>query len=203
MKKIYKKITKPFSDFIAAILLLLILSPIIVALIFILSIVNRGEIFFFQLRPGLNKKPFHIWKFKSMNDKKDAKGNLLPDRERITIIGRFIRDYSLDEILQLINVIKGEMSFVGPRPLLMKYLPLYSQEQSKRHDVKPGITGLAQINGRNTLNWNERFELDLKYVNCQSFLLDFKILLLTLKKVVKREGINESDSITMSEFKGN
>ena len=182
---------------------LLMICPILVVIILILAISNQGTPFFFQTRPGLNNKLFKVIKFKTMNDKKDKNGKLLPDSERLTAIGSFIRKASLDEFPQLLNVIKGDMSLVGPRPLLVEYLPLYSTEQALRHNVRPGITGWAQVNGRNAISWKEKFKLDVWYVRNQSFLLDFKILLLTIKKVFVSEGISSSDSVTMSKFKGN
>lgn len=168
----------------------------------ILLMVNRGKIFFFQQRPGLNGKAFTIIKFKTMKDIYDNQGILLPDELRLTYSGRLVRSFSIDEILQLINVLKGDMSLVGPRPLLMKYLDLYSPEEARRHEVKPGITGWAQVNGRNAISWEEKFRYDIEYVNNQSFFLDLKILWLTLVKVLKRQGINAQSNITMEEFKG-
>jgi lipopolysaccharide/colanic/teichoic acid biosynthesis glycosyltransferase len=176
--------------------------PVIILTSLTLLFVNRGKIFFLQQRPGLNGKPFTIIKFKTMRDGKDLNGNLLPNEIRLTQIGRLIRSTSIDELLQLINVIKGDMSLVGPRPLLMKYLELYSPEEARRHEVKPGITGWAQVNGRNAISWEEKFRYDIEYVNNQSFLLDLKILWLTLVKVLKRQGINSQGNITMEEYKG-
>lgn len=164
---------------------------------------NNGKPFFFQTRPGKNARLFRIIKFKTMNDKKDAQGGLLPDAERLTKIGGFVRKTSLDEIPQLINVLKGEMSLIGPRPLLPEYLPLYSPEQYRRHEVRPGITGWAQVNGRNAISWQQKFEYDVWYVNHLSFALDLRILFLTLKKVVIREGINTDGQATTERFKGN
>jgi lipopolysaccharide/colanic/teichoic acid biosynthesis glycosyltransferase len=168
-----------------------------------LAFANNGKPFFFQKRPGKNERIFKIVKFKSMNDKKDANGNLLSDAERLTRMGAFVRKTSLDEIPQLINVLKGDMSFIGPRPLLPQYLPLYNDFQKKRHLVKPGITGWAQVNGRNTLSWEKKFEYDVWYVNNQSFLLDLKIFLMTIKKVFINEGINQDGQATTETFKGN
>lgn len=165
-------------------------------------IYNDGKPYFFQTRPGKKNKLFKIIKFKTMNEKKDAIGNLLPPAERITAIGKFIRSTSLDEIPQLLNVIKGDMSLVGPRPLRVEYLPHYSQFQARRHNVKPGITGWAQVNGRNTLDWDEKFKLDVWYVDNRSFFLDMKILVLTIYKVIKKDGINQSEQKTMEPFKG-
>jgi lipopolysaccharide/colanic/teichoic acid biosynthesis glycosyltransferase len=168
----------------------------------LLSIANKGKPFFFQPRPGKNSKIFKVIKFKTMTDQKDALGNLLPDEQRLTPIGNFVRKTSLDEIPQLINVIKGDMSLVGPRPLLVEYLPLYNQTQQRRHEVKPGITGWAQINGRNAIGWDKKFEYDIWYVDHLSFSLDVWILWLTIKKVFKREGISQDGQATMEKFKG-
>ncbi len=168
----------------------------------LLAIANKGNVFFLQLRPGLHGKPFKIIKFKTMRDAFDITGIQLPDKERLTRIGKFIRSVSLDELLQLINVIKGDMSLVGPRPLLMQYLSRYSLEQARRHDVKPGITGLAQVNGRNAISWEEKFRLDVEYVDRISFGLDCKILWMTLLKVVQRKGISAEGHVTIDEFRG-
>jgi len=199
----YRHFIKPAFDFIFALLLLVLSLPIILFPIILLAVANRGKIFFIQPRPGLHGKIFHVIKFKTMNDKKDKQGSLLPDEKRLTNIGKFIRATSLDEIPQLVNVIKGEMSFVGPRPLLVEYLSLYNKKQMRRHEVKPGITGWAQINGRNTISWKQKFEYDVWYVENQNFLLDIKILFLTMLKVFKSEGINSSTSVRMEKFTGN
>jgi len=198
----YKKIIKPFFDFLAALLGLLILSPLLLTVWISLSLANQGKPFFFQTRPGKNEKLFKILKFKTMNDKKDDEGNLLPDAKRLSKIGAFVRKTSLDEIPQLINVLKGDMSLIGPRPLLVEYLPLYNEEQQKRHNVRPGITGWAQVNGRNAISWEQKFELDVWYVKHLSFLLDVKILFLTIKKVLVSEGIAAEGQATMEYFKG-
>ena len=198
----YKPFLKPLSDFIIALLLLIILSPIIILTAILLLIANNGKVFFFQQRPGLNSKPFKIVKFKTMRDAFDENGNPLPDEVRLTKVGNMVRSVSIDELLQLVNVIKGDMSLVGPRPLLMQYLPRYTQEQSKRHNVKPGITGWAQVNGRNTISWEQKFKYDVEYVKKQSFTLDFKILLLTFLNVLQRKGISPYGHATMEEFKG-
>ena len=161
-----------------------------------------SPIIFKQERPGINGKPFYFYKFRSMTDERDGSGEVLPDAARLTPFGKCIRKYSLDEFPQLINVVKGDLSLVGPRPLLMDYLPLYTEEQFKRHQVRPGITGWAQINGRNAITWEEKFHLDVWYVHNQSFLLDFKILLLTVVKVFKTEGINQPGSVTIEKFRG-
>ena len=199
----YKTTIKPFLDFLAALIGLILLSPILVIVTLLLAIANKGKPFFFQTRPGENERLFSIIKFKTMNDKKDKNGNLLPDAERLTAIGKFVRKTSLDEIPQLLNVLKGDMSLVGPRPLLPEYLPLYTLEQKKRHDVKPGITGWAQVNGRNALSWSDKFKRDVEYVEQQSFVLDCKILFLTLKKVLVSEGISQNGQVGMSKFEGN
>lgn len=166
-------------------------------------IANEGKPFFFQSRPGKNGRLFNIVKFKTMNDRRSNKGELLSDEERLTAIGRFVRKTSLDEIPQLINVIKGEMSLVGPRPLLVEYLSLYSKEQNRRHEVRPGITGWAQVNGRNAISWKQKFEMDVWYVDNLNFCLDLKIILLTIKKVIIKEGVSSNTSVTMEKFNGN
>jgi lipopolysaccharide/colanic/teichoic acid biosynthesis glycosyltransferase len=168
----------------------------------VLIFVNKGQVFFIQLRPGLHGKPFQIIKLKTMTDVRDAQGNLLSDGERLTWAGKKIRAWSLDELLQLVNVLKGDMSLVGPRPLLMEYLPRYSDEQARRHEVKPGITGWAQVNGRNAISWEEKFKLDSDYVHKISFLLDIKILWMTFMNVLFRKNINSKEHATMEEFKG-
>ena len=201
--KMYKNIIKPIFDFSLAIIGILLFAPLFMILTIILYFANGGQPFFFQLRPGKGGKLFRIIKFKTMNDKRDAGGNLFSDAERLTKIGRFIRKTSLDEIPQLLNVIKGEMSLVGPRPLLPSYLDLYNDFQRRRNEVKPGITGWAQINGRNHISWEEKFKYDVWYVDHVSFWLDFKILIITILKVVKLEGINEEGQATSEEFKGN
>ncbi len=199
----YKFIFKTLFDFLMATIGFLLLLPIFICISIILLYSNRGKLFFLQPRPGKNGKIFNIIKFKTMNDKKDEHGNLLPDVKRITKIGKFIRKTSLDEIPQLINVIKGDMSIIGPRPLLEIYLPLYNIQQAQRHNVKPGITGWAQVNGRNTITWKEKFSYDIYYVNNLSFLLDLKILFMTIKKVLLKEGVNSDDNFTMPFFTGN
>jgi lipopolysaccharide/colanic/teichoic acid biosynthesis glycosyltransferase len=199
----YNFFLKPLFDFIFAIIILLILSPIFLLVWLCLTIINNGVPFFYQQRPGKGEKIFTIIKFKTMTDRRNSSGKLLPDAERLTAIGSFIRKTSLDELPQLLNVLKGDMSFVGPRPLLPEYLPLYNDIQRKRHNVKPGITGWAQINGRNAVTWKRKFELDVAYVNNISFWLDLKILLLTIKKVFIREGISQDGQVTAEAFKGN
>ena len=198
----YKNILKPIFDFVLAFFLLVILSPLIFVTLVLLAITNKGNVFFLQLRPGLHGKPFKIIKFKTMRDSFDLTGLPLPDKERLTRIGKFIRSVSLDELLQLINVVKGDMSLVGPRPLLMQYLSRYSSEQARRHEVKPGITGWAQVNGRNAISWEEKFNLDIEYVDKQNFALDVKILWLTILKVINRQGISANGHVTIDEFKG-
>ena len=199
----YKNFIKPAIDFVLALVGFLFLSPVFVLVTIGLFFANDGKPFFFQLRPGKNGKIFKIIKFKTMTDKKDENGNLLPDADRLTKIGSFVRKTSLDEIPQLLNVIKGDMSLVGPRPLLPKYLELYNDFQRRRNEVKPGITGWAQVNGRNSISWEKKFEYDVWYVDNVSFLLNIKILILTVLKVVKSEGINEQGQATSNEFKGN
>lgn len=199
----YKSFFKRFADCIAASFGLLILSPILLIAALGLYFANQGKPFFFQLRPGINGVIFKIVKFKTMNDKKDASGNLLPDEQRLTIIGKFVRKTSLDELPQLWNVIQGDMSLVGPRPLLPEYLPLYDKNQRRRHEVKPGITGWAQVNGRNAISWQQKFKYDVWYVDNFNWVLDCKILFLTLKKVFYREGINSQGQVTTEAFKGN
>lgn len=199
----YARLFKRFLDLATAVAGIIILSPLLAITWVMLILQNRGPALFIQERPGLSAKPFRIVKFKTMNDKRDAAGNLLPDVQRITFVGKIIRKLSIDELPQLINVLKGEMSLVGPRPLLFKYLPLYSSEQSRRHDVRPGITGWAQVNGRNAISWQRRFELDVYYVDNVSFWFDCKIIFMTIVKVLKREGINQSKARPMQPFTGN
>jgi sugar transferase len=185
----YKKIIKPALDFLIALIVFILLSPIFVVVTVGLWFANGGRPFFYQLRPGKGERIFKIIKFKTMNDRRDANGQLLPDAERLTKIGTFVRKTSLDEIPQLLNVLKGDMSLIGPRPLLVKYLPYYSKREQLRHTVRPGITGLAQVNGRNKLNWDDRLELDAQYVENLSFLLDIKILFRTIINVLLRKDI--------------
>ncbi|MCA6470719.1 MAG: sugar transferase [Chitinophagaceae bacterium] len=198
----YQFFLKPLFDYLVAFFLLVLLSPFLILLILLLYFYNKGSVFFLQQRPGYQTTPFYIIKFKTMKDIFDVNGNPLPDSDRITPIGNFIRRYSLDELLQLVNVIKGEMSIVGPRPLLMQYLPRYNADQARRHEVRPGITGWAQVNGRNAISWEEKFNLDLYYVNNQSFFLDLLILWKTFIKVIARKDINANDNTTMPEFMG-
>lgn len=200
----YQHFVKRVIDFFGSFCLLAIISPIILFAALFLHFANKGAgIFFFQERPGKVGKMFKIIKFKTMTDEQDHKGRLLPDEKRLTKIGKFIRSTSIDELPQLINVLKGDMSLIGPRPLLTQYLPLYSKEQTRRHEVCPGITGWAQVNGRNAISWKKKFELDVWYVDHCSFLLDIKIILLTIRKVFVREGISSNTSVTMEPFTGN
>lgn len=199
----YKSFFKRAIDFLVAIFLLLVISPVFLFLILFLAIANDGKPFFVQRRPGKNGVIFRIVKFKTMNDRKDAKGNLLSDADRLTKMGSFVRKTSLDEIPQLLNVLKGDMSIVGPRPLLPEYLPLYDDLQRRRHDVRPGITGWAQVNGRNAISWQQKFDYDVWYVDHCSLFLDLKILILTIKKVIVSEGIAQDGQMTMEAFTGN
>jgi len=201
-QNIYLHGIKPVADFTVALIVFTIASPVFLVLVILLLFANDGKPFFFQSRPGRNGKIFKVVKFKTMNDKKDKDGNLLPDADRLTKVGLFIRKTSLDEIPQLINVIKRDMSIVGPRPLLVEYLPRYSEEQQRRHEVLPGITGWAQVNGRNAISWKQKFEYDVWYVDHVSFWLDVRILFLTIKKVFVSEGINSATSATMEKFMG-
>jgi undecaprenyl phosphate N,N'-diacetylbacillosamine 1-phosphate transferase len=199
----YKTIFKPLFDKIFALILIILFSPFLIITTILIYIKMGRPIFFTQSRPGRNEKIFKIYKFRTMTNEKDKNGEFLPDNERLKGVGKFVRSSSLDELPQLFNVLKGEMSFIGPRPLLVEYLPLYSDEQKKRHDVTPGITGWAQINGRNAISWEEKFKLDIWYVKNQSFLLDMKIFYLTFLKVIKRSDVNQSENMTMEKFKGN
>jgi len=202
-RSVYAAVVKPLFDRLAAGLLLLFSFPLWIPVMLVLLVQNKGQVFFRQLRPGKDEKLFSLWKFKTMTDARDVEGNLLPDALRLTRVGKLVRKTSLDELPQLINVLRGEMSLVGPRPLLPEYLPLYNDHQRRRHWVKPGITGWAQVNGRNTVSWQRRFDYDVWYVHHQSFALDLKILWLTLLKVLKAEGINSATAATMERFTGN
>lgn len=199
----YKYFFKRFLDCFFALIGFITLSPIFLFITAFLFFANNGKPFFTQRRPGKNARIFRVIKFKTMNDKKDKNGDLLPDAERLTAIGKFVRKTSLDEIPQLLNVIIGDMSLIGPRPLLVEYLPLYSKEQARRHEVRPGITGWAQVNGRNAISWQQKFEYDVWYIDHISLSLDVRILYLTFKKVFKSEGISSSTSVTMEKFEGN
>ncbi len=198
----YKNYFKRLFDFLAALFGLLLLSPIFIVVMIGLFFANQGKPFFFQARPGKGERIFKIVKFKTMNDKRDAQGNLLPDADRLTSIGAFVRKTSLDELPQLINVLKGDMSLIGPRPLLPQYLPLYNAEQKRRHEVRPGITGWAQVNGRNAISWQQKFEYDVWYVDHLSFATDIKVFLMTFKKVFKSEGISQEGQATAEPFNG-
>ena len=200
----YKHFFKRLIDFTLSLIGFIVISPIFIIVWVWLTIANKGAgALFFQERPGKDEKIFKVIKFKTMTDERDASGKLLPDAERLTKVGRFVRSTSLDEIPQLINVIKGDMSLIGPRPLRTYYLPLYNETQKRRHEVRPGITGWAQVNGRNAISWTKKFELDVYYVDNVSFLLDLKIILLTIKKVFIREGITKEGSVTTEAFNGN
>lgn len=198
----YKTVFKPFFDFFLALTGLLVLSPLLLVVIILLTLANNGRPFFFQNRPGKNGKIFRIVKFKTMTDAKDAEGKLLPDSERLTIVGKIVRKSSIDEIPQLINVLKGEMSLIGPRPLLPGYLNHFTEFQHKRHNVKPGITGWAAVNGRNAISWEKKFKYDVWYVENLSFWLDLKIIWLTVLKVIKSEGVNSANMATTEPFNG-
>ncbi|MEM6718262.1 MAG: sugar transferase [Bacteroidota bacterium] len=199
----YRHFLKRVIDFVLALIGFILLSPIFFIVLILLMINNEGKPFFFQKRPGKDEKIFQVIKFKTMNDKKDANGELLPDADRLTKAGVFVRKTSLDEIPQLLNVLKGDMSLIGPRPLLPEYLPLYNETQKKRHQVKPGITGWAQVNGRNAISWKKKFEYDVWYVENLTFLLDVKIIFKTIIKVVRSEDINTENQATTVKFTGN
>jgi lipopolysaccharide/colanic/teichoic acid biosynthesis glycosyltransferase len=198
----YKIILKRVLDILISIILLVLTSPIIVLTFFILSFQNSGRPLFFQERPGKDLKPFKIVKFKTMNDRKDEFGNLLPDNVRLTFFGRWIRKLSIDELPQIFNVLKGDMSLIGPRPLLNKYVPLYSKEQLRRHEIRPGITGWAQVNGRNSISWKKKFELDIEYIDRISFFLDCRIIYITIIKIIRTKGVNQSIERPMRPFDG-
>lgn len=199
----YRLFFKRVFDVIVSIIVLIITLPITIIVFFILRFQNKSQALFFQERPGFNQIPFKIIKFKTMNDARDSDGVLLPDYVRMTKVGKIIRKLSIDELPQLINVLKGDMSLIGPRPLLFKYIPLYSAEQLRRHDVRPGITGWAQINGRNAISWGKKFELDIYYIDNLSFFLDLKILWMTFIKVIKKEDVNQTENRPMNPFNGN
>lgn len=200
---IYAKYLKRILDLAVSFLAIVILSPFIILFSLIGAVLMRGNPFFIQKRPGKNEKIFKLIKFRTMTNRKDGNGNLLPDEQRLTGYGKFLRSTSIDEIPELFNILKGDMSIIGPRPLLVKYLPLYNDYQKHRHDVRPGLTGYAQVHGRNTLSWKQKFEMDIKYVEHITFIGDLKILAETVKKVIKREGISSETSVTMEEFTGN
>lgn len=199
----YKNFFKRVIDFVIVLTALLLIWPILLVITIWLHFANKGAgAFFFQERPGKNGKIFKVIKFKTMTDERDAEGNLLPDAERLTKVGKFVRSTSIDELPQLINVLKGDMALIGPRPLLVQYLPLYSKEQARRHEVRPGITGWAQCHGRNAISWTEKFKLDVWYVDNVSLITDIKVIFITIKKVLFREDINSATSATMEYFDG-
>ena len=198
----YRNFFKQVIDVTISLLVFILLLPVFLIVTLLLAIANNGKPFFFQRRPGKNERIFKVIKFKTMNDRRDKNGELLPDEVRLTAVGKFVRKTSLDEIPQLINVIKGDMSLVGPRPLLVDYLPLYNAEQKRRHNVRPGITGWAQVNGRNAISWEKKFQYDVWYVDNISLLLDIKICWMTVQKVIKTEGISSATSATMERFTG-
>jgi undecaprenyl phosphate N,N'-diacetylbacillosamine 1-phosphate transferase len=199
----YRHFFKRVIDLLLSTLAFLVLLPVFIVLTIVLFFANQGKPFFFQLRPGRNERIFRVIKFKTMNDRRDKQGALLPDELRLTSFGKFVRKTSLDELPQLLNVIKGDMSLIGPRPLLVDYLSLYNEKQKRRHLVRPGITGWAQVNGRNAISWKQKFEYDVWYVDNLSFKLDIQIIIKTLVKIVKSEGINSATSATMERFVGN
>lgn len=198
----YKHFLKPLCDKLLALVLLVLLSPVILGTMLLLAIANRGKVFFTQERPGKGEKIFKVIKFKTMNDRRDAEGNLLPDAERLTAVGRFVRSTSIDELPQIFNVLKGDMSFIGPRPLLVQYLPLYTAEQRRRHEVVPGISGWAQVNGRNAISWARKFELDVWYVDHISLATDLKVFWLTIYNILRRKDINQVGQATVDDFNG-
>lgn len=199
----YRKYIKRILDFILSLIALIILSPILLVIAILVRIKLGSPVIFKQERPGLNEKIFTLYKFRTMTDKKDKEGNLLPDSERLTRFGKMLRSTSLDELPELINILKGDMSIVGPRPLLVEYLELYNEEQKHRHDVRPGLTGLAQVSGRNAISWEEKFNKDIEYINNITFIGDCKIILKTAINVIKKDGISSETSATMEEFIGN
>ena len=199
----YKKYIKRLLDIILSLIAIIVLSPVFIVVAILVKIKLGSPVIFTQKRPGLNEKIFKMYKFRSMTNQKDENDNLLPDEVRLTSFGKKLRSTSLDELPELFNILKGDMSIVGPRPLLVKYLPLYNKHQARRHEVRPGFTGLAQVNGRNTISWNQKFDLDVRYVDEVSFLKDLQIVFKTILVVLKKEGINSNTSATMEEFKGN
>lgn len=199
----YRNFGKRLLDFFFSLILIIVLSPILVVVGLLLAISNKGTPFFIHERPGYKGLPIKIVKFKTMNDQKDVNGKLLPDEKRLTSVGKLVRKLSLDELPQFFNVLKGDLSLIGPRPLLFKYLPLYSEDQFRRHEVKPGITGWAQVNGRNSISWTEKFQYDIEYVDHLSLKLDLKIIWLTILKILKSEGVNQTSEKPMEPFTGN
>lgn len=200
--KLYTRSIKRFVDLALSVMLLAVLSPLLVVIWMVLAIEHKGKPFFIQSRVGLRQKVFSMIKFKTMNEDRDVTGALLPDKRRISKVGMVLRQLSLDELPQLVNVLKGDMSIVGPRPLLVRYVPLYSANQNRRHEVRPGITGWAQVNGRNAISWSRRFELDVYYVDHLTFLLDCRIFWMTIIKIIRREGIDQSENRPMEPFSG-
>lgn len=200
---IYKRYFKRPMDFVLSLIAIIILSPVMIIVSLLVRIKLGGPVIFKQKRPGLNEKIFTMYKFRTMTDEKDKNGQLLSDSIRLTKLGKFLRSTSLDELPELFNILKGDMSIIGPRPLLVQYLELYNEHQKRRHEVRPGLSGWAQVNGRNAISWKDKFNLDIEYVDSVSFILDWKIIFLTLKKVLKRDGINAGDMITMEPFIGN
>lgn len=199
----YRNIIKPIIDFLIALVGLIVLSPLLILVIILLTLANKGNPFFYQKRPGKDEKIFKIVKFRTMTNERDSNGNLLPDAERLTGVGKFVRKTSIDEIPQLVNVLMGDMSLIGPRPLLPQYLSIYDERQKKRHYVRPGITGWAQVNGRNAISWKQKLEYDAWYVENISASLDLKILIKTIKKVILSEDINTANMATTEPFNGN
>jgi sugar transferase EpsL len=199
----YKSFLKRYLEFVLTLNVLFLLFPIYVFFIFLAMIKIGRPVFFRQSRPGINGKIFNIYKLRTMTNERNSDGILLPDKNRLTKFGQFLRSSSIDELPGLLNVLNGSMSLVGPRPLLVEYLPLYSKRQARRHEVRPGVTGWAQVNGRNAIDWNEKFEMDIWYIDNQSFLLDIKILWMTVKKVITQDGISHNNNVTMDKFKGN
>lgn len=202
-KGLYEKYIKRPQDFVCALVAVIVLSPVMAVIALLVRFKLGKPIAFCQKRPGLNGNIFTLYKFRTMTDEKDENGNLLPDEVRLTKFGKFLRSTSLDELPELFNILRGDMSVVGPRPLLVKYLPLYSEHQARRHEVRPGFTGYAQVHGRNAISWKDKFDLDVEYVDHVSFIGDWKIIFQTVKTVLKREGISSETSVTMEEFKGN
>lgn len=199
----YAKYLKRVIDFTLSLIAIVVLSPILLILVIVTAVAMKGNPFFTQLRPGKDEKIFKLIKFRTMTNERDENGELLPDDVRLNKFGKFLRSTSLDELPELLNILKGDMSIIGPRPLLVKYLPLYNEEQRRRHSVRPGLTGNAQANGRNALSWEDKFKLDIEYVDNLSFAFDVKIILDTVKAVLRRDGISSESSVTMEEFKGN
>ena len=199
---IYRRFLKRPMDFILSLMAIIVLSPVLIIVAILVRLKLGSPVLFKQKRPGLNEKIFTMHKFRTMTDEKDENGELLPNHIRLTKFGRILRATSLDELPELFNILKGDMSIIGPRPLLIEYLPLYNEKQKHRHDVRPGLSGLAQVNGRNAISWEDKFDYDVEYVESISLLLDLKLIVQTLLKVFKREGVNKSDNVTMEKFKG-